>query len=106
MLIHRFSPDQATDGLANSGEDANVLGAIDEMGGHGKLVELPIWKAHQQFGQHRGDTASNQDSCYVMAQIALSYQLCKCNQAQSGVRSICIVPSIFVVDIEGRVRLQ
>ena len=82
-LIYRFYPDQATRRLiTNRKKDADVPGAIDEMGVHEAMVWLPIWNAHEQFWKHKGDKVPNYYSRHASVHSVSSRQFSKRNCVQ------------------------
>ncbi|CEI49251.1 hypothetical protein [Propionibacterium freudenreichii] len=82
-LIYRFYPDQATRRLiTNRKKDADVPGAIDEMSVHEAMVWLPIWNAHEQFWNHKGDRVPNYYSRHASVHGVSSRQFSKRNCVQ------------------------
>ncbi|MCK7675742.1 hypothetical protein [Corynebacterium pygosceleis] len=82
-LIYRFYPDQAARRpITNRKKDADVPSAIDEMGVHEAMVWLPIWNAHEEFWQHKGDKVPNYYSRHASVHGVSSRQFSKRNCVQ------------------------
>lgn len=83
-LISRFYPDrQKRKEITNRKKGAQMPDAISDMGIREAYVWLPVWNAHQEFWQHKGDRIPNDYSRHATVHGVSKTQFNKRNCVQS-----------------------
>lgn len=91
-LIFRFYPDRdARRKLTNRKKGAQMPDAINDMGIRNAYVWLPIWNAHEEFWQHKGDPIPNDYSRHATVHGVSKRQFNKRNCVQSLMLSSSLV---------------